>query len=451
MANSNLDDSRRFMMTDWNTLWLVAGIVLTTATQLRVAGGSIGPGEVMLAIWILLAIGRVLIAQCHLMSPLVKAVLLFWIACCLALALGTAIASSQGIIAVEADLQHNMQALIFASAFSLVFTISFTSVQKIKQGLVYFTALITIPLGILFFFPSILPFINSQYGNVRFSGWSLNPNQTALSLLFIPFFSLYLLKESQDTFGKIWYGLLAAVSIFLGIATRSDALSFAWDIGAICLVIFGIDRVFLNILINNIHFSVRLNIYRLLIRLLLLAIALLSLPVVYYAVSSTAVEVYDDGGQGSDRLRLWANGIAAFSHSPIFGLGPGSHSGEIGPFLSQECHNTFIDWLTNAGSVGLISYIVLLAWIGWMTWRKGSPILLAAVIASVGFASFHYVLRQSLYWFCLLTIAEITLFSSDNHRRLLNQMMDPERDDQEGIATPVVLTKGLRSTGSHSV
>lgn len=396
-------------MTHWDILWLVTGVVLTTATQLRVGGGPIGPGEAMLLIWILHTIARVLIVRRHLISPLVKAVFLFWITSFIALSLGVAIATSAGIVASQADLQHNAQALIFASMFSLVFTISFVSAQQSKKSLAYFTALITIPLGLLFFFPAILPFVSSRYGGTRFTGWSLNPNQTALSLLFVPFFTLYLLRESRDITGRIWYGLLMAASIIMGIATQSDALMFAWGIGLTAWVIFATDRILLNQFVQNNLSALRLAIYKTLTRLFLILVSLFSLTSLYYAVSSTATEVYDDGGQGSDRVRLWVNGLVAFSHSPLFGLGPGSHSGEIKPFLSQECHNTFIDWLTNAGSVGLISYIALLIWIGWITWRWGSPILFSALIASAGFMSFHYVLRHPIYWFGLLTIAEIAL------------------------------------------
>ncbi|GAB4365090.1 MAG: hypothetical protein Kow00121_01360 [Elainellaceae cyanobacterium] len=432
----------------WNVLWLTVGIALTTATQLRVGGGAIGPGEAMLVVWILFTIGRVLVAQHHLISPVVKAVLLFWITCCIALALGVAIASSKGIAAVEADINHNMQALLLASLFSLLFTISFTSVQPLKQGLACFTTFVTISLGVLFFFPSILPLVSARYADARFTGWSLNPNQTALSLLFVPFFTLYLLQANQSLFSKIWYGLLTAGAVSLGISTRSDALNIAWGIGMIVLVMFAIDRFSLSLFAQHHYSPVRRVIYRLLTRLFLLMSALSALPILYYAVSSTAVEVYDEGGQGGSRLRLWMNGLAALSRSPLFGLGPGSHSGGIAPFLSMECHNTFIDWATNTGIVGLISYVSLLVWIGWITWRKELPILFAGVIASVGFVSFHYVLRQPIYWFGLLAIAEMALLTP-RHQHWFRQTAEPARDAEQIILTHIAVSEKIsRSTGS---
>ncbi|WP_416665955.1 hypothetical protein [Egbenema bharatensis] len=66
----------------------------------------------------------------------------------------------------------------------------------------------------------------------------------------------------------------------------------------------------------------------------------------------------------------------------------------------------------SSGMVGLSCYLVFVSWIGWNTWRKGSPILFAAFIAMLGFSSFHYVLRQPLFWFSILAIAESTLLTS---------------------------------------
>lgn len=231
-------------------------------------------------------------------------------------------------------------------------------------------------------------------------------------------------------------------AVFLGRATQSDALSFGWGLGLILLIVLATDHLALSIFSNN-HWPLnRRSLYRALIRLLLFITTLISLPILYYLSSSTVVKVYDYGGQGSDRLRLWKNGLVAFSHSPVFGLGPGSHSGEVAPFLGMECHNTFIDWATTTGLTGLISYVALLGWIGWITWQKGFPILFAGVIASVGFVNFHYVARQPIYWFCLLTIAEIALLSPEK-QRLSGHISESGRKVKHAIPAQIPITEAL--------
>jgi O-antigen ligase len=396
------------MMTRWDMLWLAMGIALTTATQLRVGGGAVGPGETMLAVWLLWMGSRILIVQSHIVTPIVKAVLTFWIVSCVALAGGTVVASSRGVVA--ADLQHTTMALTLASLFSILFVISISSFQHLKWLLICFTNFTTLALTAAFFLP--LPLISPQYGGARFTGWSVNPNQTALALLFIPFFTLYLLQQSRDYVGKLWYAGLTAAAVFIGVATSSDALMIGWLLGALWLVVCGTDRMVTDAVVESEDSAHRSAIHQTLARLFLMFAVIVTLVILYYAFQSLAMEVYDDGGQGSDRLRLWMNGLVAISRSPVVGYGPGSYSGPTAPFLDHEAHNTFIDWTMSSGLLGLMSYVGFLGWIGWKTWRNGSPLLFAAFIAAVGFSSFHYVLRQPLFWFSILAIAESTLFKT---------------------------------------
>jgi O-antigen ligase len=130
--------------------------------------------------------------------------------------------------------------------------------------------------------------------------------------------------------------------------------------------------------------------------------------VVYEQVYAVLSNTYNYGSQGSDRLTLWKNGIAALSHSPLFGLGPGAHSGYTRPFLDTEAHNTFIDWAASYGIIGLICYLTLLGWIGWKTWKNGSSALVAALISLVGYSVFVYTARHIVFWFSLLAIVGLS-------------------------------------------
>ncbi|WP_416665953.1 O-antigen ligase family protein [Egbenema bharatensis] len=150
---------------------------------------------------------------------------------------------------------------------------------------------------------------------------SVNPNQTALALLFIPFFTLYLLQHSRSPVGKVWYAGLTAAAIFVGIATSSDALMVGWLLGCLWLVVCGTDRAVVNSLVEADDSPQRVAVQQALARLLLLFAVIVTIVILYYAFHSLAMEVYDDGGQGSDRLRLWTNGLAAISQSPLVGFG----------------------------------------------------------------------------------------------------------------------------------
>jgi O-antigen ligase len=143
---------------------------------------------------------------------------------------------------------------------------------------------------------------------------------------------------------------------------------------------------------------------------------LMLLLVSYGRITTTSTEVYNQGNQGSDRITLWQHGIAAISSSPVFGLGPGAHSGDKAPFLDFESHNTFIDWGGSTGMVGLAAYLSLLGWIAGRAWRNGFVVLVGAVISLATFSSFHYVLRHVIFWFYLLSIAHLSDHSlTENH------------------------------------
>ena len=70
-------------------LLLVLGILLATASQLRPAGASIGPGEVCLMVWIVLMLGRETIQLGPQFTPPLSRMLIFWLLFAVAQSVGT--------------------------------------------------------------------------------------------------------------------------------------------------------------------------------------------------------------------------------------------------------------------------------------------------------------------------------------------------------------------------
>ena len=71
---------------------LALGLLLTTASQLRIPGSPIGPGELMLMFWLVITIGRALILLDFAASRAFGQLLSFWLLFAASLCLGTIVA-----------------------------------------------------------------------------------------------------------------------------------------------------------------------------------------------------------------------------------------------------------------------------------------------------------------------------------------------------------------------
>lgn len=405
-------------MKTWEIVWVAVGIVITTATQLRRSSLPLGPGEIMLAIWILFVGIEIAIARHHSITPITRVVFWFWIASFTSVILGLLSAESLGLTSLSVF--HDTLAFVFVFSFSIAFLIRVSSSQDLTKILSLYISFTIVSLSLLFIFPRLTPFLSVWYGGTRFTAWSKDPNQLALLLSTMPFFSLYFLQSSKNKNEKIGYFLLILMSFILGTATQSDSLRIWWILASLVTIFLMLYRWVSEQAIGFLSPYKIFVIKQIVILGFILTLVLLGC-MVYEKVYAVLSHVYSYGSQGSTRLTLWGNAIAALSHSPIFGLGPGAHSGYTKPFLDVEAHNTFIDWTASYGIIGLICYISLLGWVGWSIWKNGSVALLAALISLVGYSVFVYTLRHITFWYSLLTLASLST-------RVLTQKSSEKRE-----------------------
>lgn len=393
-------------MDNFENIWLATGIVLLNATQLRLSGFPIGIGELMLALWIIQTLLKIFLNKYCLSSDISRIVVLFWFVSFSSLTLGLAIADSMNL---RSDYwHHDYLSFIFSFIFGIALTnsrIFYTDLYKTINLIIILSIFF---LSIILFLPFTVPFLETWQDDTRFLGWAKNPNQIALLLIMIPFLALFLLKISNSIYKKISLYLAIIFCIIIGIATQSDALIISWILGFIILSILGIyQRINKNINRSLLRTELKKILKLLTACGLILLIVILSIKF-SEIIFNHAEQLYDKRDQGSDRFTLWSNAITAISHSPIFGLGPGPHSGINKPFLDFEAHNTFLDWGSSSGIVGLIAYFSILAWVAWQALAKRIFILFASVVALIIYCCFHYVLRQPIFWFYLLSIASLS-------------------------------------------
>ncbi|BAZ94547.1 uncharacterized protein FOKN1_2170 [Thiohalobacter thiocyanaticus] len=193
--------------------------------------------------------------------------------------------------------------------------------------------------------------------------------------------------------------MMAIVSLvallIAGLATRSDALVIGW--------VSGVGAIIIAIIMQYIKTHLRIPVSAVMVMLVLVMVIVLLSAVLMS--QDIIMEVYGAGSeqhlQAYRRFDLWVHGVLAGLDSPLFGLGPGNHSGFVAPHTGSEAHNSFIDWFTISGIIGLVAFVSIIV-LSLKIIVKHNLFLFGALVSIVIFSSFHYMLRHPFFWFTLI-------------------------------------------------
>lgn len=382
--------------------YLCAGVLATSATQLRLPGAPVGPGELLLVLWmaavgIFFFVGRTRWAIQSGVWPLVG----FWIVSFPAMAAGV-VASTVAGHAEDSGATRDVFAMLFVSVFSVVLAISVQSAAAARRVLGLYSLVAAYGLVLLLGFAIVVRAagpIDFWYQLIRFVGLATNPNQLALFVAAGPFVLAQALADGGVGYPRLYWGAMAAM-IVVGIATTSDALMVAWISGLGVAVSWKWIQE-----IRKEHGSIlRPALLVVVVPLWVVGLlVLVGLPL-YRSVEAEVVTLIQLGSQASVRLTLWGNGVAALAASPFFGWGPGAHSGIGRAFEAMEAHSTYVDWAASTGLIGLCALLCLVIATLMRCVLANKVYLALAVLSLATFSSFHYVLRQPVFWFYLVTI-----------------------------------------------
>lgn len=335
-------------------------------------------------------------------TELVRPTVLFWLVTLCALSLGWC----AGIYLELWDpaALRDAIAIVLAAAVASLSVVQPKSIERIWTASGALAITLVLGLGVLLLLaglgrPIVGP-VSSMYG-FRFAGWALNPNQTALAISIVPFIAWEHRRGASGPLGRLGWGMVAVAGIGIGIATLSDGLTLGWAAAAALSVSLWWWRTTFSLARTTLRKVVAVFGVPLLAAAALIVFG----PRLMEIVDEKATSSYDAGGQGSDRVARWQHGIDAAARSPILGLGPGSYSGPFAAFQGEEAHNTPIDWMDASGVIGVVALLALWFWVAYrvrLSGRKGAGIALTALLT---FSMFHFVLRQPVFWFFLLTLA----------------------------------------------
>ncbi len=416
---------------------LASGLLLSTASQLRLAGFAIGPAEICLVIWLVSMLGREAGRFGPPMTPALSRLLIFWALFTLAQSLGTLTGLAIGDVHDPDLFWHDVMAYPILAAVSCMSVVDPGAGPRLRRvawllagpGTVFLALQLADGWGLI-----DIPLIDPWYWN-RLRGFSENPNQLALICTVLGFLSLHLAETAARLPARIAALACAILPIYVGRLTRSDSFALVLLTGGPIFVALKF-RTWLLSFERGMTF-----------RFAFAWIVILALPLILASVAplgssiaaraqGIAMGMSKDSGKDAVReaeLRfgLWREAISRGLEAGMLGLGPGPHL-EIPPSIvaarlgekepkyvehpalnsmpNYEAHNTLLDLFTQGGLVAVLSFLWIAATALLITYRARLDALTTLVCGVGVFSMFHLIVRHPIFWFvialCLVAGAE---------------------------------------------
>jgi O-Antigen ligase len=400
-------------------------LLLSISTNLRMAAFPVGPGEVLLAA--LAGWGCIYGKLWRLWKT---PVILFWLIASLGMLLGALAATQKGSLAEHHTMAYAFTASVTIGLVALLMQLSDAALRRAIYWLCILTAV-----GLWFGFVVYLygdavlaqKLQMADAGDIRYSGWSFNPNQLALFFVPLPVWVAALWRDitKPTRLQAVGFGMLLFALMLMGLLVRSDGLFVVWVFEFVILIML------------RMRWEMKAS------RTSLLAYALVMVLCVFLVKTFAHGEVRKSVrcaiqtiGQGDGlwsakcydgqafkdqeafrigysnpvektgvREELWRHGLHAWFESPWVGHGPGEYSwfstdANGGRTEALESHNITIDMLTQGGILAGGAWLALVSYLLMGAWRIRDSYTFSVVLMMVAFTFFHNT-RQPYFWFVL--------------------------------------------------
>ena len=400
-------------------------LLLSISTNLRLASFPVGPGELLLAL--LAAAGVWLGKPWRLWKT---PVVLFWLCAGLGMVLGSALADKPGALAAHHAMAYAFTGAVTVGLLALLVRLSDAAVRRSIFWLTSLTAVV-LWFGFVVYLSGDAALAKQLHmadgGDIRYSGWSINPNQLALFFVPLPVWVAALWRDvtNPTRWQMAGFALLLFALMLMGLLVRSDGLFVVWVFEFVILIML------------RLRWEMKAS------RMSLLGYALVMVLCVFLVKTFAhgevrksvrcAVETLSQGeglwsakcydGQAFKdqeafrigysnpvektgvREELWKHGLQAWLESPWVGHGPGEYSwvstdANGGRSDIMESHNITIDLLTQGGLLAGFAWIALVSYLLINAWRIRDSYTFSVVLMMAAFTFFHNT-RQPYFWFVL--------------------------------------------------
>jgi hypothetical protein len=394
-------------------------LLLSISTNLRLTAFPVGPGELLLALLAAVGVwfGRAL--QLWKMP-----VALFWLCAGFGMVLGTAFSDNSGVSAGRHAMAYMFTATVTVGLIALLMQLSDAAVRRSIFWLSTFAAVI-LWLGFLVYLSGDTALVKQLYivdgGDIRYSGWSVNPNQLALFFVPLPVWVAALWRDVKNPtqVQMVGFGLLLFALMLMGLLVRSDGLFVVWVFGIVILILFRLCWEMKVSRMSLLGYALVMVLCVFLVKTFAHGEVRKSVRCAVETISKGdglwSAKCYDGSAfkdqeafrigysepmqKTSVRQEHWVHGLHSWWQSPWVGHGPGEYSyNSIGD--EKESHNITIDLLTQGGIfaggawLGLVSYLLIGAW------RIRDSYTFSVVLMLAVFTFFHNT-RQPYCWFVL--------------------------------------------------
>ena len=392
-------------------LLLALGLVLSTASQLRVLGGVVGPGEMCLVAWLGLMLSREAGRLGPKMTPVLTRLLGFWLVFAVALGIGMVVGLATEEIHDTESALHDTISYILLAAVSCLCVVEPGAGVRLRRVAWLFVTCGTGSLVLLIAnawhlvpIPGVVPWFWD-----RLQGWSDNPNQLALLCAALGLVALHLAETAPGRGGTMLAAVCGVAPIYVGRLTGSDTFN---------IVLLATGPVFVALKLRGwlLPFSGRLTFRSAAAWIVVFTLPLvLASTVVFGSVlavqmDDVTAQVSKNGGKAVSqesklRFSLWGEALERGIGSGLLGLGPGAHLVSTPykrvPPPNFEAHNTPLDLFTQGGLAAVASFGLLLAWGMRRTYRANLAGLTVLLGGLAMFSMFHLIVRHPIFWFAI--------------------------------------------------
>lgn len=384
---------------------LAFGLLLSTATQLRLPGTPWGPGESLLMIWIIGALADLTCGGAPALTRPFSHLLLFWAVFTFAQSIGLLVGLATEDRVDISGVLHTGQAYAFVAILSLLLVIlPAWRIHRVGWTISVCGA------------AAVILLLAGGYGMVpmsgldfwmwnRFIGWSMNPNQFGLLCTVLVLLSLQRAEAEARLRTKVFALSCMAPPFVAGILTRSD--SFAIAIGLAAPLFVGS-----KFLIRFVRAERQPSLVTTVACLMILSLPVLLASVAPFApkiaenARQAIVETMTENDQAEDRFRLWSEAVEIGLKSGMLGLGPGPHllgkRAKLPPPEKAEAHNTALDLVTQGGMLAALIFFWIIAAALIAAYRAGLIALASLVFSLFVYSNFHLVIRHPIFWFSVV-------------------------------------------------
>jgi O-antigen ligase len=396
---------------------LACGLLLSAATQLRIGDTPLGPGEVLLVVWLGLSLcfqtGRPALTS----NAARTSVVTFWLILFVAESVGMIVGFATELFFDTAHIIHDIIAYCFLFGLGCMMAHQLASepCRRRVTWLVVLFGAASLSLQLANAYVIMLPIGVEPWFYDRLRGWSNDPNQLGFLTASLTLMAIHLAETATARGGTPAAAGCAILAFGVGVLTKSDSFTLGILIGG---TVFIAIKSWLWLAAPESRLTFRAAS----VGLALLAVPMLvvaALPFVPAAIERAEAKyeaVYNEDSQGDLRLRLWTEALDKGVDAAMLGLGPGPHLTKKvwkrPPPAKFEAHNTPLDLFVQGGLLALLALAWLYASLILATTRAKLAALTALSCAFVVFSMFHFIIRHPIFWFgvvlCLLEAASVS-------------------------------------------